>query len=106
MLPTGKRDKGTALQAIIYTVWTVIISIVPVIGFTGRLQLSLFAMILTLVAGLWFLYYGFRLFKNQTDKAARQLMLSSVVYITLIQIIISNNLCTVNEIKLTDLLNN
>jgi len=87
MLPTGKRDKGTALQAIIYTVWTVIISIVPVIGFTCRLQLSLFAMILTLLAGLWFLYYGFRLFKNQTDKAARQLMLSSVVYITLIQII-------------------
>lgn len=87
MLPTGKRDKGTALQAIIYTVWTVLISIVPVLGFTGRLQLSVVAMIFTLGAGFWFLYYGFRLFKNQTDKAARQLMLSSVVYITLIQII-------------------
>jgi protoheme IX farnesyltransferase len=60
---------------------------VPVFGFTGRLQLSVVAMILTLAAGFWFLYYGFRLFKNQTEKAARQLMLSSVVYITLIQII-------------------
>ncbi len=87
MLPTGKRDKGTALQTIIYTVWTVLISIVPVFGFTGRLQLSVIAMILTLGVGFWFLYYGFRLFKNQTDKAARQLMLSSVVYITVIQII-------------------
>jgi len=87
MLPTGKRDKGTALQAIIYTVWTVLISIVPVFGYTGRLKLSVIAMILTLGVGCWFLYYGFRLFKNQTDKAARQLMLSSVVYITLIQII-------------------
>ena len=87
MLPTGKRDKGTALQAIIYTFWTVIISIVPVLGFTGRLKLSVVSGVLTLVAGFWFLYYGFRLFKNQTDKAARQLMLSSVVYITLIQII-------------------
>ncbi|MDB4178526.1 heme o synthase [Flavobacteriaceae bacterium] len=87
MLPTGKRDKGTALQAIIYTVWTVIISIVPVLGFTGRLKLSIVAAVLTLAAGFWFLYYGFRLFKNQTDKSARQLMLSSVVYITLIQII-------------------
>ena len=87
MLPTGKRDKGTALQAIIYTVWTVIISIVPVVGFTGRLKLSIVAAVLTLAAGFWFLYYGFRLFKNQTDKSARQLMLSSVVYITLIQII-------------------
>jgi heme o synthase len=87
MLPTGKRDKGTALQAIIYTVWTVLISIVPVFGFTGRLKLSVIAMILTLGVGCWFLYYGFSLFKNQTDKAALQLMLSSVVYITLIQII-------------------
>ena len=87
MLPTGKCDKGTALQAIIYTVWTVIISIVPVLGFTGRLKLSIVAAVLTLAAGFWFLYYGFRLFKNQTDKSARQLMLSSVVYITLIQII-------------------
>ena len=87
MLPTGKRDKGTALQAIIYTVWTVLISIVPVFGFTGRLKLSVVAMVLTVVAGVWFLYFGFRLFKNQTNKAARQLMLSSVVYITIIQII-------------------
>ncbi len=87
MLPTGKRDKGTALQAIIYIVWTVLISIIPVFGFTGTLQLSVVATLLTLAAGIWFLYYGFKLFKNQTVKAARQLMLSSVVYITLIQII-------------------
>ena len=87
MLPTGKRDKGTALQAIIYSVWTVLISIIPVFGFTGTLQLSVVATLLTLAAGIWFLYYGFKLFKNQTVKAARQLMLSSVVYITLIQII-------------------
>ena len=87
MLPTGKRDKGTALQAIIYIVWTVLISIIPVFGFTGALQLSVVATLLTLAAGIWFLYYGFKLFKNQTVKAARQLMLSSVVYITLIQII-------------------
>ena len=87
MLPTGKRDKGTALQTIIYTVWTVLISIIPVFGFTGRLKLSVIAMVLTLGIGFWFLYYGFRLFKNQTDIAARQLMLSSVVYITSIQII-------------------
>ena len=87
MLPTGKRDKGTALQAIIYSVWTVLISIVPVFGFTEKLKLSVVAMIVTLGVGFWFLYFGFRLFKNQTDNAARQLMLSSVVYITLIQII-------------------
>ena len=87
MLPTGKRDKGTALQAIIYIVWTVLISIIPVFGFTGQLQLSIVATVLVFACGISFLYFGFQLFKNQTDKAARQLMLASVVYITLIQLI-------------------
>ena len=87
MLPTGKRDKGTALQSIIYTAWTVLISIVPVFGFTGSLRLSVLAAIIVFACGLLFLHYGFQLFKNQTEKAARQLMLASVVYITFIQII-------------------
>jgi protoheme IX farnesyltransferase len=87
MLPTGKRDKGTALQSIIYTAWTVLISLVPVFGFTGSLRLSILAAILVFVCGLLFLYYGLQLFKYQTEKAARQLMLASVVYITSIQII-------------------
>ena len=87
MLPTGKRDKGTALQSIIYTAWTVLISLVPVFGFTGSLRLSILAAILVFVCGLLFLYYGLQLFKYKTEKAARQLMLASVVYITSIQII-------------------
>ena len=87
MLPTGKRDKGTALQSIIYTAWTVLISIVPVFGFTGSLRLSVLAAIIVFACGLLFLNYGFQLFKNQTEKAARQLMLASVAYITSVQII-------------------
>mgnify|MGYP006092720395 CR=1 FL=1 len=87
MLPTTKRDKGTALQTIIYIAWTLLISIVPAFGFTGSLSLSTLAAILVFICGLVFLYYGFQLFKNQTDKAARQLMLASVLYITTIQII-------------------
>ena len=87
MLPTGKRDKGTALQSIIYIAWTLLISVVPAFGFTGSLRLSVLAAILVFACGLVFLYYGFQLFKNQTEKAARQLMLASVVYITAIQII-------------------
>ena len=87
MLPTGKRDKGTALQSIIYIAWTLLISIVPAFGFTGSLSLSTFAAVLVFACGLVFLHYGFQLFKNQTKEAARQLMLASVVYITAIQII-------------------
>ncbi|NNK88922.1 MAG: protoheme IX farnesyltransferase [Flavobacteriaceae bacterium] len=87
LLPTGKRDKATAMQAILYTVWTIIVSIVPVFGITGRLQLTVVGAIISFGAGLLMLYYAFQLFKKMTSKAARQLMLASVSYITLIQII-------------------
>ena len=87
LLPTGKRDKATAMQAILYTVWTIIVSIVPVFGITGNLQLTVVGAIASLLAGLMMLYFAFQLFKKMTSKAARQLMLASVSYITLIQII-------------------
>ena len=87
MLPTGKRDKGTAVQTIMYTVWTVIASIIPVFGFTGDLKLSIVGAIIVFLLGMVMLYYALRLFKLRTSKAAKQLMLSSVSYITLLQII-------------------
>jgi len=87
MLPTGKQDKGTAVQTIMYTIWTILISILPVFGFTGRLQLSIVSAVLVFAVGLWFLYYAIRLFRIMTEKAAKQLMLVSVSYITLVQII-------------------
>ncbi|MFV9552331.1 heme o synthase [Algibacter sp. PT7-4] len=87
MLPTGKQDKGTAVQTIMYTIWTIIVSVIPVFGFTGKLQLSIVAAVLVFLSGLWMLYYAIRLFKMMTEKAAKQLMLVSVSYITLVQII-------------------
>ncbi len=87
MLPTGKQDKGTAVQTIMYTVWTVLISLVPVLGITGALKLSIPAAIIVLLLGLFMLYYALELFKKMTEKAAKQLMLASVSYITLLQIV-------------------
>ncbi|MCF7568366.1 heme o synthase [Sabulilitoribacter arenilitoris] len=87
MLPTGKQDKGTAVQTIMYTVWTLIISIIPVFGFTGQLELSIVAAIVVFLLGLWMLYYAIRLFKLMTEKSAKQLMLVSVSYISLVQIV-------------------
>tara|TARA_Y100000385_G_scaffold214504_1_gene223072 strand:+ start:3613 stop:4506 length:894 start_codon:yes stop_codon:yes gene_type:complete len=87
MLPTGAKDRGTILQIIIYITWTVLISLIPAFGFTGALELSLVAAILIGAIGLVFLYFGFRLFQHQTDKVARELMLVSVIYITVLQLI-------------------
>ncbi len=87
MLPTGKQDKGTAVQTIMYTIWTLIVSIIPVFGFTGELQLSIVSTVIVLLLGLWMLYYAIRLFKLMTEKSAKQLMLVSVSYISLVQIV-------------------
>ncbi|WP_372753717.1 heme o synthase [Mariniflexile sp.] len=87
MLPTGKQDRGTAVQTIMYTIWTILVSIIPVFGFTGKLQLSIVSAVIVFGLGLWMLYYSVRLFKLMTEKAARQLMLVSVSYISLVQIV-------------------
>lgn len=87
MLPTGKRDKGTAVQIILYTVWTLIVSLIPIFGFTGDLKLSIVAAIIVAALGFVMLYYAILLFKTRTSQAAKHLMLASVLYITLLQIV-------------------
>ncbi len=87
MLPTGKRDKGTALQVILYTIWLIVASLLPSLGYTGQFYISPVAAILVLLLGLWMLYYAVRLYKGRTAKAARTLMLVSVSYISLLQLV-------------------
>jgi heme o synthase len=87
MLPTGKKDKGTSLQIILYTIWLIIASLLPALGYTGRLFITPVASILVLCLGLWMLFYAIRLYQIKTAKAARTLMLVSVSYITLLQLV-------------------
>lgn len=87
MLPTGKRDKTTAQQIIIYTVWTILCSLIPVFGKTGALHITLFSGVLVLLLGLWMLYKAIVLYKERTSEAAKKLMLVSVLYISALQVI-------------------
>ncbi len=87
MLPTGKRDGSTALQIVLYSVWTVLISIIPVLGLTGRLILSPAAAIIVFLLGAMLIFFAFQLYRIRTEKAAKDLMLASVSYITLIQVV-------------------
>ncbi|SHI89382.1 protoheme IX farnesyltransferase [Mesonia phycicola] len=87
MLPTGKRDKGTAIQIVLYTIWTIIISLVPVTGQTGKLFLTPVSAVFIFLLGLLMLKYAVQLYKKRDEKTARQLMFASVTYITLLQII-------------------
>lgn len=87
MLPTGKRDSKTALQIILYTFWLIVASVLPFFGFTGNLNLSIVGVVAVLILGVWMMYYAFRLYKKRDVISAKKLMLVSVTYITLLQII-------------------
>lgn len=87
MLPTGKKDKGTALQTLLYTIWMIVVSVVPAFGITGKLHLSIGAAVLVLIAGLVMLWFAMALYVRMDNATARKLMLASVTYISLIQII-------------------
>ncbi|MBA4276231.1 MAG: protoheme IX farnesyltransferase [Flavobacterium sp.] len=87
MLPTGKKDRGTALQIILYTIWLIVASLLPCLGYTGQLFITPIAAVLVFLLGLWMLFYAVKLYKLRTAKAARTLMLVSVSYITLLQLI-------------------
>jgi len=87
MLPTGKKDAATVLQIIMYTIWMMAVSIIPVFGITGRLQLSIVAAVLIFLMGAVMLGFAFQLYRKRDNVSARKLMLASVSYITLMQIV-------------------
>ena len=87
LMPTGEKNKKASKLIIIYTIFMLIVSIFPVFRLTGSLYLLPVSAVIIFALGLVMLYYGVRLHKEQTNVMARKLMLSSVLYITLIQII-------------------
>ncbi len=87
MMPTMEKNKKASMLIIMYTVFMILASLLPVLHITGQLYLTPVGAVLVLLSGLIMLYYAVQLHKNQDDKTARKLMLSSVLYITLIQII-------------------
>ena len=87
LMPMGQKNKKAVVQIIIYTLCLTIVSVIPVLKITGKFYIyPATAVILALLGGKM-LFYAFKLYKYQNNKAARQLMLSSVLYITLVQII-------------------
>jgi len=87
MLPTKKKDKATALQTVLYTIWMIMISVFPVSGLTGDLNLSVFSAILIGIIGLVMLYFSINLYIKMTTGSAKKLFTASVVCLTLVQIV-------------------
>jgi len=86
MLPTGKKDKSTSAQILFYSIWAVLISIVPYFGITGELKLSIIGVLVIIILGIYLIYKSYILFLDGKNENAKKLMLTSVIYLTLVQL--------------------
>ena len=87
MLPTGKKDKSTAFQIVFYTIWTILVSLIPLSGFSGLLTISYISGLLIFLAGLFMLSKAINLMLHMNNLNASKLKYASIFYLTFIQII-------------------
>jgi protoheme IX farnesyltransferase len=86
MLPTGRKDKSTSAQILFYSIWAVLVSIVPFFGITGELKLSIVGVLAVFALGAILIYKSYILFLDGKNQNAKKLMLTSVIYLTFIQL--------------------
>lgn len=87
MLPMNTKDKGAVKQIIFYTAIMILVSIIPVLKVSGDFYIYPLTAIIVALLGVVMLYYGVKLHKTKQNTDARKLMLASVLYITVVQIV-------------------
>jgi protoheme IX farnesyltransferase len=87
MLPMNTKDKGAVKQIIFYTVIMILVSVAPVLKLSGDFYIYPITAIIVAFLGVIMLFYALQLHKSEENTDARKLMLSSVLYITVVQII-------------------
>ncbi len=86
MLPTGKKDKSTAAQILFYSIWSVLITVIPFFGITGNLKLSIIGLLIVIILGVILVQKAYLLFVFEKNQNANSLMITSIVYLTLVQL--------------------
>ena len=91
MLPSGMKDKRSAFQAMLYTIWLIPVSILPFVfpyvGIESKLLLSPIGAILILLMGIFLYKKSALLLKNCDQTSAKKLMFGSLIYLPVVQII-------------------
>jgi len=87
MLPMNTKDKGAVKQIIFYTIVMILVSIAPVLKVSGSFYIHPLTAVIVALLGVFMLYYAIKLYKSEENTDARKLMLSSVLYITIVQIV-------------------
>lgn len=83
MLPSkGGKNKASAFQVVVYSISLIPVGLMPyVFGIAGPVS----AVIVT-AAGIVFTFFATRLYKYCSDKAALQVMFSSIIYLPVVMI--------------------
>ncbi len=87
MLPMNTKDKAAVKQIIFYTLIMILVSIAPVLKVSGTFYIHPLTAAIVALLGVVMLYYAVVLHRTEKNTDARKLMLSSVLYITVIQIV-------------------
>lgn len=87
LLPNREKDRLATRMTVFYSLWMVLISLMPAFGLAGTLSTSLWASIATGLLGLDVLYHSVVHFRRADDASARALMFSTIRYLPLVQTI-------------------
>jgi protoheme IX farnesyltransferase len=80
MMPLIMGDYYTKMHILIYTLLTVACSVLPfIVGISGIIYLAI-----TLILGIWFIYYATRLLQNDHNKIAPRMFAYSIFYLFMI----------------------
>lgn len=82
LLPSKERDKSSAFQILVYSLFLIPISVLPVrFEMTGPIGISI-----VLLCGIIFMLQALKLYRTLDTKAATQLMFGSFIYLPVVQL--------------------
>jgi protoheme IX farnesyltransferase len=84
LLPSGARDKGSAIQALIYTITLLPIGIMP---FIFKMS-GVVSLLVILAVTFYFIFLAIQLYKKCDVISARKLMYGSFLYLPVVQIVL------------------
>ncbi|MBI4932072.1 MAG: protoheme IX farnesyltransferase [Bacteroidetes bacterium] len=85
LLPSGERNKASAFQIVVYTLFLLLMSMVPV--FFGMTH-TVISPLIIIVSGLLFFYQAVKLYRECSVKTAREVMFGSFAYLPIVQLAI------------------
>ena len=87
MIYGGEKGKYPAGIAVMTSILMTIISSLPFFYNFKDLSLSIYALVLLLILGIWFTFKAINMYHKCDDQSAKRLMLASFIYLPLMQII-------------------